>query len=66
MDEKKECVTKKIMKASELIQKIKSIAIGYSHTDGEHHKQHGLIEIAVLCGAFDEELPDESERGMPS
>lgn len=54
-----------IMKMRDCIEQIRALALDYARCDGDHHKQWALCEIAKLAGAFDEELPDEDDRGMP-
>ena len=47
------------MNIREVVDKVREMALDYANIDGEHHKQYGLVEIAKLYGAYEDELPED-------
>lgn len=45
------------------VAKARKLAADYAGYDGEHHKQHALVQVAELLGG---RVPDGTDRGIPA
>jgi hypothetical protein len=45
------------------VAKARELAADYAGYDGEHHKQHALVQVAELLGG---RVPDGTDRGIPA